>query len=218
MSELDYSDKIEYRADAVADGIVGWWWVKTDNGAWEGPKNDWENHHKHRMIPLVKNRGVVITAGGNCGMYTRFYADLFGMVYSFEPDQINFQCLVANNPFENVVKINGALGEHNGFIFVNRDSLDNVGTHTVQQHAAGVIPMFSIDSMNFPIVDLIQLDVEGYEINIIKGAIETIKRDHPVIAGENCYPESAVGQFLQGIGYKPVEQVASDTVYVWSDE
>lgn len=211
---MSFLDRIEYREEAEANGIKGWWWPKGDNGAWQGPKSDWENHHKVRMFNYVKELDTVITAGGNCGMYTRFYADIFKHVYTFEPDAINFHCLVLNNPFENVIKYNTALGDHTGFISVLRAGDDNVGMHKVVEDPEAYIPIMTVDSMALRACNLIQLDVEGYEINVLKGAVETIKRYRPCIVGENCGEHSEVHQFLTAIGYRSINQVAADTVYV----
>ena len=39
-----YSDQVEVR-DVTIDGETNWYWIKGDTGAFEGPKNDWLEHH-----------------------------------------------------------------------------------------------------------------------------------------------------------------------------
>jgi hypothetical protein len=39
----------------------------------------------------------------------------------------------------------------------------------------GNIPMVTIDSLNLDDVDLIKIDVEGYEMEVLKGADQTLK-------------------------------------------
>jgi hypothetical protein len=39
----------------------------------------------------------------------------------------------------------------------------------------GNIPMVTIDSLNFTDVDLIKIDVEGYEMQVLKGADKTLE-------------------------------------------
>ena len=39
----------------------------------------------------------------------------------------------------------------------------------------------TLDSFNLSNISFIKIDVEGYELNLLKGAYETIKRDKPVI-------------------------------------
>ena len=50
----------------------------------------------------------------------------------------------------------------------------------------GIIPTIIIDNLNLPGCDLIQLDVEGYELNALLGTVETIKKYKPVLCIEFC--------------------------------
>ena len=74
-------------------------------------------------------------------------------------------------------------------------------------------PEFTIDQLNLPACDFIQLDVEGYEINVLHGAAKTIEKYKPGISCENG---NGVGipQFLAQYGYKPITTVGADTIYI----
>jgi Methyltransferase FkbM domain len=37
----------------------------------------------------------------------------------------------------------------------------------------------TLDSFQFPRVDLLKVDVEGYELEVLKGSLDTIARCHP---------------------------------------
>lgn len=195
-----------------------WIWIKQDTGAWEGPANDWKQNHRFRYFEYVKDFKVVITAGANQGMYTRFYAKKFGMVYAFEPDPLNFHCMVINNQLDNVIKLQAALGEHNGFCTISRNGFTNTGTWNVMElnplvEGQQPIPIFSIDSMNFQEVNLIQLDVEGYELNILRGAKKTIRKCKPVIIAENGNTED-IKKYLTDLGYFHKGQSVADHIWV----
>ncbi len=56
---------------------------------------------------------VAIQAGGNCGVWPKAMGEKFELVYTFEPDPMNFRCLCANAPAENIYKFNAALGPDN---------------------------------------------------------------------------------------------------------
>jgi FkbM family methyltransferase len=47
------------------------------------------------------------------------------------------------------------------------------------------INVITIDSLHLEKLDFIKLDVEGYEINVIEGAINTIKKHRPIITLES---------------------------------
>lgn len=225
----NYQDLIETReldvegtrnTEIHLDGEDKWTWIKADQGAWDGPHRDWQQNHSKLYFKYVKNYDVVITAGGNQGMYVRFYAKRFGTVYAFEPDPLNFHCLVMNNQVDNVIKMNCALGEYNGFCQVERTCMENTGTFKViaePPEAPGIpqmrVPVLSLDSMNFKMLDLLQLDVEGYEINVLKGARNTIVRCKPVIIAENGKTND-IRQFMASIDYEDKEQSSADTIWV----
>ena len=41
--------------------------------------------------------------------------------------------------------------------------------------------MLPLDSMNWDDIDFIKLDAEGFELFVLQGAIETLKRNRPLI-------------------------------------
>lgn len=191
-------------------GIDNLYWIKTDTGAWDGPLKDWQTSHKSKYEQYCKKFDVVVCAGGNQGMYPRLFSEMFKTVYTFEPDPLSFFCLVKNCQADNIVKIQCALGSSHQMIAVQRDpTMTNVGTHSVSQ--GGYIPQLMIDDFEFHTVDLIQLDVEGYEYEVLKGAIRTITMFKPLIFVERSNP--SIESILAPLGYNQVAVSCADTIY-----
>lgn len=206
-----YEKMVEDRLHDI-DGIVDWRWIAGDNGAWDGPKEDWKESHKVKYSEHVRKWDVVVQAGGNCGMYPRLFSRMFKWVYTFEPDPLNFYTLVQNCQEDNIVKIQAALGEHHAMIEVHRHSLHNVGMHQVRENASANIPQLRIDDLALHDCDLIQLDIEGYEIHALRGAEQTIAKYKPVIVVENNNPD--IGAFLiDKHGYIVASTSKMDTIY-----
>lgn len=212
MSIRRYADLTEFR-DKTLHGETGWTWPKTDFGAWNGPYEDWYFHKEH-YFKYVKDNGVVITAGANMGMYSRFYAKMFRAVYAFEPDPLNFYCLVNNVQNDNVIKINAALGESPGFVQMVHLHETNMGEMQVKYDPSPrtIIPVMTIDSFEFPKVDFIQLDVERFEDQALKGALRTLDRCRPVISIEDT--DNHLESFMNGLRYQRVADSAGDQVYI----
>lgn len=160
---------------------------------------------------------VAVQAGGCVGIYPAAMAAKFGVVYTFEPDPVNFRCLCANAPQENVFKFNAALGDVHQRIGLERNDA-NVGAHYIA--AGGNIPTFLIDDLYLSRCDLIHLDIEGYEHRALNGARQTIARLKPVIVIEDkgCSERygykkgETVAWLAEHYGYRVVETILRDVV------
>lgn len=212
-----YQHLVHIRDDTVA-GVGPWVWAKTDIHAWIGPKMDWENGHYHKIMQYVKKRDVVVQAGGNMGMYPRLLSDMFKRVYTFEPDPVNFHCLVANCQRDNIVKLNAALGYRHGLVKVSKEPFDdwetNYGVRTTIVAPDANIPRLKIDDLSLDECDLIMLDIEGQEIPALRGAIEVLTDFDPVIFVENHPHQESPEKFLNSFGYILVDRSFHDLIFM----
>ncbi len=188
-------------------------WPTTDVGAAAvlfAQAGDLNTVYKH-----CRNFDVAIQAGGNCGIWPKAMGEKFRVVYTFEPDPINFRCLCANAPGENIFKYNASLGDKHVTTSLKLRP-DNVGAHQVD--GAGDIPMLRIDDFALSACDLIYLDIEGFEFEALLGADETIKRFKPVIVVEDKGVSGPVGMvtswLVRDMGYRIAEQVSKDVILV----
>jgi hypothetical protein len=87
------------------------------------------------------------------------------------------------------------------------------------------IPILTIDDIAFSTLDLIHLDIEGYELFALKGGSNTIKKYKPVIVLEVCedghsekygYNRNDLEIFLQSLDYVFIEKIDAngDNVYM----
>jgi FkbM family methyltransferase len=196
------------------EGVNSWLWIKNDIECWDILLKDWTESHQHIWFNKVKSFGTVLQAGGCCGMYPRLLANRFGRVITFEPDPMSFHCLVNNCPTDAIIKMNSAIGNKNGLVALRRLE-DNMGMNRIDDDVSDpvhkFIPMIKIDDLNLTNLDLIALDLEGYELNAIKGATETIMKHRPVIIAELG---KNVWDHLQTLDYTVYMHSVSDTVFV----
>lgn len=179
-------------------------------------------------MKYVKDKRVAVQAGGAYGVWPYALADRgFEWVYTFEPDHLNFACLVRNcNVWANVIAMRAALGAHTGTVQVMRDEFeaDNAGAGyvSVDPPPAGV-PLLRLDDLRLKHCDLLCLDVEGFEYWALLGARGTIVRCKPVVMveakelpqmrGFHVNAQTAI-EWLEAGGYKVVERVHRDVVMV----
>jgi len=202
------------------DNITNWTWISTDWEAWDGPVRCWQNTHKEAYLKKVKKFDVCVQAGGNLGLYPRLFAEHFKTVFTFEPDPLNFHCLVNNCQKDNIIKIQGALGDEAKMIEIARLNYSNAGLHRVHNpddpahkpiKLIGPIPMFTLDSLNLPSCDLLQLDVEEHEYKVLLGAVKTLEKFKPVVCVERT--NNQIVELLTSFGYEHFTGVEMDSIY-----
>lgn len=146
-----------------------------------------------RAIGFCQNKRTVIQAGGNCGVWARHLADIFKSVWTWEPDPLNYHCLSHNTIYRpNVFCVNAALGNQRGETSMNAPEQNNCGALQLEPYVTtrkllNPVQVQMIDDYQDQLghVDLMYLDLEGYELHAIAGAIKVIERCQPVIAVED---------------------------------
>ncbi len=151
----------------------------------------------HFLTSKLKKGGCFVDIGANIGLLSIHASRCIGAegsVYAIEPNPKTLPILERNiklNNAENILVCPVALGDrsHRTHIFenveINRgaaslitNSGDNVGIE---------IQVESLDELLPDILpDIIKIDVEGYELEVLKGAIFTIKRALPVLIIETA--------------------------------
>lgn len=161
------------------------------------------------LITVLKNNlkvgSVFIDIGANIGCISlplAKYVGVDGYVLSFEADPCIFQMLVSNsslNSFPQWRGVNQALGSTTGVLTFHRAaSADSFG-HAVGSfyasdwHSGGSALEVSVETLDRVLdanpvdhVDVIKIDVEGAEMDVLRGALHTIERYRPVICLEVC--------------------------------
>jgi len=135
---------------------------------------------------------IILDVGGNIGLFSlvasRASAD--ARIYSFEPVPENQDYFVKNlhlNKCTNVKLIKEALGAKKGNIAIHL-SPDDIGTHTIGTHIKNskqkiIVPINTLDNFTSKLknVDVIKIDVEGYDGYVLNGARITIEKFRPTI-------------------------------------
>ena len=199
-----------------------WIWPIIDESSWQGQNNSKDLHKA--VMPYVKNRSIMVQAGGNCGFILSTFVPYFDHVYTFEPDPINFYCLTQNVTVTNVTKMQMCLSEHTDSLNVQQLVREDRPHDTGGVHVSGLgyTPAIAIDSLNLTDCGLLQLDVEGYELRALKGAVNTIQKYKPVICVELCekwlnrYNDTSadVISFIEQLGYVQVGDHRVDCIFV----
>lgn len=162
---------------------------------------------------VVRPGSVVLDVGANIGAHTLFFAGAVGpegSVFAFEPQRIVFQTLCANMALNSVLNVHcyaAAVGERPGAIVVPQLvpwQENNFGGLSLEGQGGGeAVEVKTIDGMGLPNCHLIKIDVEGMEIDVLRGATETIAAHRPVLFVENDREEKseALVRHIDALGY-----------------
>ena len=114
----------------------------------------------------------VLDIGAWCGTWSVAMEKYIRNIDAFEPDKTHFACLERNvGRFSDRIKSHRiAIGNKEESISLTKED----ATQTTRVDGAGEIPMFTVDYYNYSDVDLIKIDVEGYEMRVLEGAHKTI--------------------------------------------
>lgn len=144
-----------------------------------------------KNISQVKNKNI-IDAGGFIGDSAIVFSDYTDKnVYSFEPFLKNYNMILKTielNKKNNIIPVNMALGDENKEISIYSKgdidsglSVENKKDINSVEDKAKMVTLDSYVKENNIEVGLIKTDLEGFEQPFLKGAINTIKEQKPVL-------------------------------------
>lgn len=142
--------------------------------------------------PLLLN-GTAIDIGANIGNHSVFFSNYFKKVKSFEPNYRTYQVLEVNSKLShNIETFNFGISDKEQSLILNINK-NNIGgsylsstSEIKNQISHDVVKLFKLDSLlnKNDNITLIKIDVEGHEVNVLKGAEEIIKESKPLILFE----------------------------------
>ncbi len=149
-----------------------------------------------------------VDVGAHIGFYSMGLAPGFDRVVAFEPSRFQYGWLSRNaalNDYRHVRCEHVALGETPGEAKLNVLSYDG-GLNSLVAEVADkynlidhyTVPVETLDSHGMTDVDLLKIDVEGFEVAVLRGAAQTINASRPVILIE-VWDDPAQRQDVQAV-------------------
>lgn len=192
----------------------------------EGPPpklNGFCREHIQIAFKHVSSWNVAVDVGAHVGWWAYEMCHRFKTVYAFEPSPDNYQCLWQNLKFDNIYMYPMAVGDKQGICEIRNDKQrpGNSGSHYIMP-GTGKVPMVPLDEMTLPDCDLLKIDVEGFELNVLRGASRLIQTYRPVIImectdtkfrGRYDIPDGAAQRWLLKRGYREVAAMRPDKVF-----
>ena len=169
------------------------------------------------LTGLIPEHGVVLDIGANIGNHSVYWSKYSkaDVIHGFEPVPQTFSILernIALNGLEGKVSChNFGLGKESSRGSIAQFDEGNIGGTKIAADSEGTLTIRSLDewagTQNLDRVDFVKIDVEGFEIFVIEGGLETLKRFQPDIFIECFKPrQKQVFAALASIGYRVVKE------------
>lgn len=141
---------------------------------WKAGKPFTQNKCLVKFLEYCKSQNkkfrTVVDVGAWCGTWAKALEPFAKKVIAFEPDRIHFECLQKNCTI-NCDCRNEAVGSANKNVSLTEDDF----TQAKRVDSDGNIRMVTLDSFGYENIDMIKIDVEGYEMEVLKGAEKTLQ-------------------------------------------
>jgi FkbM family methyltransferase len=189
---------------------------------------EWQPEVWNALQPSLDNGSVFFDVGAHIGYFSMKAARLVGdtgRVLAFEPNPETLKLLsdnVAANSAQNVTVEPIACTDTEQTLTFYAAAVENTGMSSLSKKNAevdGAAPKTYnvrgrpiddvVRELNLARVDAMKLDVEGAEVLVLRGSVETLKRFHPKLVIEEIPDELAsfhtsmadVKTILEGAGY-----------------
>jgi len=138
------------------------------------------------LVPYIPRDKIVLDVGGNTGYHCHFFSEHAKHVYTYEPVPELHTVQKSNMTNKNISFRNMAVGNKVTSIdlYVDVRRLSMTSQIPLVESEKISVPMTRLDSEHHQNIGFIKIDVEGFELDVLRGAQQLITTQTP-----NCMVE-----------------------------
>lgn len=160
--------------------------------------------------------GTAVDAGAGIGNHTLWLAAVCGLrVIAVEPlDHLRLAENVALNPDLDIEVWPWALGDR-----LYTGHVTGAPAHVIgDSFPEDGVRIRRLDDAEVENVSLLKIDVEGMEAEVLRGGLETVRRDRPLIFAEaiDSAARESVAAILEPLGYQHVKTYGATPLLEWA--
>jgi|TARA_A100001011_G_scaffold285898_1_gene296481 FkbM family methyltransferase len=164
-----------------------------------------------------KKFSLILDIGAWCGTWSMAMQKYADEIYCYEPNKIHFECLIKNlKTFQHIKLHNHAVGNRDGKIKLTSETATQ-NTRVLLEEGETVI--LKLDSMDIHNPDMLKIDVEGLEMEVLKGGHKLLENIEFVMIELNNnskkYGSSnkLIQKHMKNLGFKELIKTWPDIVY-----
>jgi FkbM family methyltransferase len=190
------------------------------------------------FMKYTPKRDVAVEVGSHVGSWTLGLSKLFQRVVGFEPQPVNRQYLEKNIDRANAKNI--TIHPYAVVSRLNQEFCISASGETRNSGMAHLIPRIRANDNMPPVrcvrlddilatdpgyahssIDALKIDVEGMELEVLRGGVQTIKANRPTILleiNERCtrygFSKEDILDQMNDLGYREAERTRNDYIFV----
>ena len=174
----------DYRSKQVLFGILNYWYNNDFN---ELGKSREENYDQYFDLDLIKPNynATYVDIGAYTGDTIINYINTFikyKKIYAYEVTDESIKIMQENlKEYPNIIFKKKAVMDTNLEVFIN-DNVSSTSANTVGVTGDKKVLSVTLDKDIKEAVDIIKMDIEGSEYEALKGAINHVKNDTPILS------------------------------------
>ncbi|QHT59262.1 FkbM family methyltransferase [Paenibacillus lycopersici] len=171
-----------------------------------------------KFSPYIPENAVIFDIGSNIGNHTVFFHKHCNprRIYAFEPASDNASLLKKNiieNGLANTVVYQTAVGSTPGRADLVKN-IRNMGECKLVDNPNGAIEVVSINSLKLEEPDFVKIDVEGAELEVLRGMTDILASSSPVLWIEINDNFNEVDDLLGQFQYELIDKHHFNYIYV----
>jgi FkbM family methyltransferase len=181
----------------------------------KGGPPEYQDDVRDEAYKYVTDFNIAVDVGANVGLWAKPLSKKFNRVFAYEPLEQVYTCLERNVNQSKVYINKFALGSTNNKVNMVYDHINTGGSY-VSEVGTGSIDIKRMDDLNLPKFGLLKIDCERHELEVLKGAMDTILKYKPIIVCEQqADTDECAGLFLKSYGAREITNVRKDYIFGW---
>lgn len=194
----------------------------------------YQEAQRNRALSHVDDWGIALDIGANIGLWSKDLTKFFAKTICFEPNINCIDCLKKNITNSKAEIYSLALGSKDttGYLYcpestggsslINKTKFlgyNNSGKELWDKFETNVskqkVEIKTLDSFRLKNISFIKIDVQHYEYEVLKGAIETLKNNDPVICIEEYkdnLEDSDEIKFLKLLKFNLIDRIGKEVI------
>jgi FkbM family methyltransferase len=176
----------------------------------------YEGKYRQYILDHLPNKRTFIDVGANVGIWSFSMIGQFSKIIGYEPSKQNIECLNAN--VKDGIEIRTkALADFVGEADFHQAG-KNCGDGKLSRPGAKSsykVPVVRLDDECLTSVDLIKIDVQGWELEVLRGGKELLAQQQPWVIFEVNQDIDICCKFMQELNYETI-YIKSKRIFLWA--